>query len=119
MKRLLFLALLVTACGAEESTPQEKTPNACDDVPLVTYENFGAGFLAANCQSCHASGAADRHDAPANITFDNRQQALSLRDRILVRAGTANGGMPPGGGLSDEQRQLVTDWLTCGDPPEH
>ena len=36
---------------------------------------------------------------------------------FTTRAGTANGGMPPGGGLSDEQRQLVTDWLTCGDPP--
>ena len=113
MRRLLLSTLLVAACGgSDESDP---LPDECVDVPLVTYENFGAGFLAANCQSCHASTSANRNNAPANVTFDTKAQALQFRDRILVRSGVANGGMPPGGGLSEEQLRLVQAWLTCGD----
>jgi len=86
--------------------------DVCADAPVTTWENFGAGFITQNCQSCHASTAAERNGAPETVTFDTEEQALAWGNQILARV-TVSEDMPPQGGLSDDQRQLVVYWLEC------
>lgn len=66
-----------------------------------------------NCQARHASTAADRHGAPEDVVFDSREEALSLAERILSRVTGDPPTMPPGGGVSEEDREKVTAWLEC------
>lgn len=80
----------------------------------MAWEDFGAGFMLAECQPCHASGAPDRHDAPADVSFDDEEQVLSWSDRIVDVAGTEPPSMPPDGGTTAEDRALLRAWLLCG-----
>ena len=87
----------------------------CEEAPLVTYANFGEGFLLANCQICHASTAADRHEAPESVTFDTVDQTWTWADRILDRTTGDDASMPPEGGVSEYDMELLTYWLGCGE----
>ena len=88
---------------------------ACPDggTPL-TWENFGASFLARRCQSCHASDAVDRQGAPRDYTFDTPAQVHRWRVRIFERAAAENDTMPPG---PDDpplrERMQLAQWLAC------
>lgn len=98
----------------------------CADAPVVTFETFGAGFLTANCQSCHASTVtgSQRNDAPEEIYFDagdgtgrvDVDAAWALASRILARATGDSADMPPLGGTTPDDRYRVEVWLTCADP---
>jgi len=85
----------------------------CADAPVVTWNSFGHGFLLENCQSCHAQEAEDRHDAPAEVSFDTHPDALLWAARILERAAADPPTMPPQGGTSADDRALLSIWLTC------
>lgn len=85
----------------------------CDGAPLMTYENFGAGFVTENCQACHASTTVNHYGAPENVTFDTREQCWQWRDRILARAGVDDPTMPPNGGVTDDDRLRLRWWLIC------
>lgn len=100
-----FCGALISACG----------PDPCEDAPPVAWEDFGAGFMLAECQPCHASGAPDRHDAPEDVAFDDEEQVLSWSDRIVDVAATEPPSMPPDGGTTAEDRALLRAWLLCGD----
>jgi uncharacterized membrane protein len=105
----LAAAAAIAGCGGGSASGDD----VCQDTAVLTWDNFGEGFLVTNCQGCHASTAADRHDAPADVTFDTRDEALARADRILARTTSDPPTMPPGGGVSDEDRHKVTVWLTC------
>jgi hypothetical protein len=85
----------------------------CADAPVVTWDSWGQGFLSANCQSCHSSTTLDRHGAPDDIIFDDRDTALAVSDRILARSAGDNPTMPPSGGVSEDDRYRLEVWLTC------
>lgn len=103
----MILALwLAAACGSTADS------DPCDGAPVVTWANFGNAFVLKNCQSCHASTAPDRYGAPTEVTFDTEDQTLALADRVLVRV-VDEETMPPMGGVSSEDRQLLATWLTC------
>jgi len=116
----------LTACD-DAADPYGRTADAtttapldwCDRAPIVTWDNFGAGFLVENCQPCHASASLARHDAPEDIAFDTLDDARALRQRILVVATGDEPEMPPAGGVSVADRALLEVWLRCGldDPP--
>src|SRR5688572_6325645 len=101
--------LLHVACTADTDTGEE----LCEDQPVLTYENFGEGFMTLNCQTCHSSERTgdDRHDAPETIHFDNKQEVAIQASIILGVATGPNAIMPPGGGLSDEDREKLEIWL--------
>lgn len=106
------------ASAADTSTlPPEDTGTAvdplCVDAPVVTWNNFGEGFLIENCQACHASTAPNRHGAPENVTFDTEDDVRTWKDRILARAAGDAPTMPPMGGTSADDRYLLEVWLTC------
>ena len=96
------------------SSQTSDLPEICVDAPVVTWANFGRGFVTQHCQACHASTAADRHDAPEEITFDTEEQVWALADRILARTLGEAATMPPQGGVSDDDLYLLEVWLTCG-----
>ncbi len=85
----------------------------CVDQPVVTWANFGAGFLLEACQGCHASATPDRHGAPEGVSFDNVDEAWAWQPRILARATGEAPTMPPLGGINEADRQLLEIWLRC------
>ncbi len=106
--------LLIGAFGcAEEDDTGTVDTGPCADVPLMTYANFGRGFLTEYCQGCHASTTLDRHDAPETVTFDTLELAWEQADRILERS--LGGTMPPSGGASEDDLTRLEWWLTCGE----
>ena len=113
MSRLLLLAAL--ALGLAACEVDDETAAFCADSPVVTYENFGAGFLTQNCDSCHASTTADRQEAPDDVVFDSEDEALVWGDRILARAAADDADMPPEGGVAADDRYLLEVWLVCSE----
>jgi hypothetical protein len=85
----------------------------CADAPTVTWANWGEGFIVERCQSCHASTSPARYGAPEDVTFDDHDQVLTWKDRILARAAGEDADMPPSGGVDEDDRYLLEVWLTC------
>jgi uncharacterized membrane protein len=109
IRRLLIAAAVVAGAllaGCEE-------PVNCATAPVVTFSNFGEGFVTFHCQGCHSSTAQDRNGAPESITFDNADEVWSLSDLVLDVAASPEPLMPPRGGVTEEDRELLRVWLTC------
>ena len=106
------MILVFLACAQEDSKPNDTDP--CASAPTVSYNNFGQSFFIENCQSCHASTQTDREGAPEEIVFDSEADIWALADRILARAAATPPTMPPQGGTSDDDRELLQIWLGCG-----
>lgn len=107
---LLFLALV--AC-AERPMPIDEATCPPDGTAL-TYDNFGADFFAAHCNSCHSTGTAG---APRSYRFDTRDEVLAHADRIFIRAAGPNVTMPPGpDDPPADARDQLAEWLACGAP---
>lgn len=87
----------------------------CDDVPVITYDTFGAGFLSTYCNGCHGSQVLDRKGAPEDVVFDTREQVTPLAERILARRMPPMGvmPMPPAGGVTMDDDVRLHIWLTC------
>lgn len=107
--RAALLALLAGCGGAAAPAP-----SACDEAPVTTWDNFTAGFLTQNCQVCHAGTAPDRHGAPDDVTFDTEEDAWRWADALRRSAVEAGAAMPPGGGVSEDDRWRLGVWLDCG-----
>lgn len=100
--------ILLMSCAASEVA--DSGPCA---QPTVTWDSFGQGFLITHCQGCHASTSPQRYGAPEGIYFDTHEQAEALQSAIERTVLTAE-TMPPAGGLNDEERELLGEWLACG-----
>jgi len=122
---LLAAALLVCAPACDDEEPEEEPIGGtvddgglapCDEQPVITYDTFGRGFLSTYCDGCHGSAANDRQGAPAEVVFDTREGADEYADRILARSAPPDGAaatMPPVGGVTPEDTERLTVWLTC------
>lgn len=88
----------------------------CEGAPVITWETFGRGFTTENCQSCHASTAPNRYGAPPGVTFDTHDDVVMWKDRMIVRATGDAPTMPPGGGVSADDRYRLEVWLRCWEP---
>ena len=114
--RMLPLALL--ACGSmdddgDDAYTDTGVPAWCDDAPVLTWNNFGQGFVTEHCQACHASTAEERNGAPSDVVFDTREETLARADQLLARAAGADATMPPRGGVSDDDKEMLEIWLQC------
>ena len=108
----MTLLLLLLACTSD-GDDSGGADALCQDAPVVTWDYWGQGFLTESCQSCHASTSADRNGAPTDVSFDTEADVWTHRDAILAAATGTEPRMPPRGGVSDDDRQLLTIWLTC------
>ena len=105
----VLLALACTGASPADSG------DPCAGRRAVTWNNWGHGFVQTWCQPCHSAGAAERYGAPEAVDLDTLEQVITLRDSIS-RTVLADETMPVGGGVSEEDKQLLRDFLECGLP---
>lgn len=124
------LALTLVACRGETQPPDDlggssgggdtaaDASSGGEDTELATYENFGDAFIRNWCRGCHSSQLTgdDRSGAPDGIDFDTREDVEALADRIEARASGDSPTMPPAGGPSPEELDLLARWLAAGVP---
>jgi uncharacterized membrane protein len=78
----------------------------------VTWDGDIHGFFLSYCDACHAATSAERHGAPASVTFDTPQQVLAMAERVRVRT-LEEQSMPVGGGVPSEDLARLRVWLDC------
>ena len=106
-----FALVLVAACI--EPMPIEDLP-CPDEGTALTYESFGAAFMANHCNRCHSEA---KSGAPSAYRFDTVDEVRTHADRIFIRAAGPNVTMPPG--PTDpplDERDRLAEWLACGAP---
>ncbi len=116
---MILLLPLLAGCPAPNDTGSADSGGRdafCQDVPLVDYNNFGEGFVLANCQGCHATTTVNRYDAPENVTFDTVDQVWTWSPNILAIATGDTPAMPPRGGIEPDDRTRLEWWLRCAPP---
>lgn len=103
------VGLLALGCG------QEREKVSCKDAPLLTYNNFGKGFIDFNCQGCHGSEVTGeaRRGAPVEFTFDDVDEVWEHAAFILATSVGDDPVMPPAGGVFEDDMQRLEIWLTC------
>lgn len=119
----LCALLLLLACHSHDEPIGPSTQSVCPAASLLTYEDFGKGFMASYCLRCHSkavTGAA-RGGAPSDHNFDDLSDIRALSDHIdqYAAAGPAaiNTVMPRGGPTPTEaERRKLGEWLACGAP---
>jgi hypothetical protein len=131
MRNLIFLLVLVAACGGSPTSTDTVCPDP--DPMTLTYDNFGKPFMEQYCISCHAADLprSKRNGAPLYHDFDTLLGVLEVPDHIDQQAGSGpnadNDFMPPGrcpsvaGGKLDEdcpqpteeERQQLSQWIAC------
>jgi uncharacterized membrane protein len=94
---------------------------SCDRQPPLSWENFGEGFMGLHCTGCHSVlyPAYLRSGAPEEVNFNTFYDVVQWVERIEIRATGDDPQMPPAGGPTDEERELLTEWLTCNVWPTH
>lgn len=122
LARLLALVGLL-GCG---DPPRELNPMCHPDAAL-TWESWGQGFVDTHCVGCHSSviPLSQRRDAPLGVDFDTYRGVLQWAERIEVRT-LLNARldddeillMPPGGGVTDEELDMLEEWLQCSVFPD-
>ncbi len=110
------VAGLVLASGACKATTLDE--RTCPPAgTTLTYEAFGAPFLAQHCQRCHGAAPSDREGAPSSFDFGTHADVHRHKDRIFVRSAADNTTMPPGpDDPTPEERERLAEWLSCGAP---
>lgn len=110
----LVLVLAVCGCHAVEQLSDVSCP---DEGTELTYENFGAPFMAEWCTRCHSSDASNRHGAPGGFDFETLAGVRRHPRRIFARAAGDNDSMPPGpNDPPAAAREKLAEWLACGAP---
>ena len=108
------LVLALGACNGEKSLEEYPCP---PEGTKLTYTSFGAGFMGANCQTCHGAPTDDRKGAPSGYDFGTLDGVREHRARIFARAAGKNDSMPPGPDDPPEaERTKLAEWLACGAP---
>lgn len=102
MRRVAWLGGLAAACASDPPCP-------------VTWDNYAEGFFVGYCETCHAEGSPNRHDAPDAVSFGTEADALRLGAAIRLAVLSDTPTMPPGGGLTPDELALLDDWLSCAE----
>lgn len=86
------------------------------DCATANVPTFAEVSIWPSCTNCHAStleGVA-RKGAPVGVDFDHYASAKTYADAASNEV--ADGGMPPSGSVTDEQKQSLYTWAQCGTP---
>lgn len=98
------LGAVLAACAADEPSAPAID---CATADVKPFSELGAVF--AHCTGCHSGS-----DAPEGVRFDNYADAAA--DALRGASEIADGAMPPGGGLSEDDAQAFLVWARCGTP---
>lgn len=111
---LLVATALASGCKAETQLEDYPCPK---EGTKLTYDSFGRGFMAQNCQTCHGQPTADRKGAPEGFDFGSLDAVRDKKARIFSRAAADNVTMPPGpDDPPGAERDKLAEWLACGAP---
>ncbi len=111
---LAAVAAFSTASCSELSLDQWPCPKGGT---TLTYANFGGGFFASYCNSCHSAPDGQRNGAPDDETFGTLADIRAHKDLIFLNAAATNDAMPPGPDAPPlGERDRLADWLACGAP---
>lgn len=110
-----MLILLLACTGGAADSGLTVPTGECAEVPVVTYANFGEGFILHHCQGCHASTTQDRYGAPEAVAFDTVEQVWAFQERILERAASEPPTMPPAASTTEDDRTRLRWWLLCAE----
>jgi len=110
--RSALVAVIVLAVGCGDDT-SEPAVSACS---TLTYQNFGEPFVLDWCRGCHSSGLPDdmRQGAPLDVNFDDLDHVRAWSVRIATRSAGPLPTMPPAAGPSQEERDMLAEWIQCG-----
>ena len=86
---------------------------SADCTQVKTYPDVTAFASCTECHSSTVAGAA-RQDAPTSIDFDTYAAAVVAADEASREV--QFGSMPPGGGLTDDEKLQIVNWAECGTP---
>ena len=108
MTALLFLLL---GCAPTEDDP---CPNELD------YDSFGKSLMSQYCTGCHSSTIppAQRNGAPEVVNLDTYGGVMRWIDHIEESAAAEPPTMPPGGGTTELERDLLREWISCAVRPD-
>lgn len=106
---LLLLNWLGLGCVTEEVYVLVDT--ATSDCAAVSYTNVGEPFMTQYCIGCHGTMSANRQGAPNDVTLDSLE---NIEEHIeAIRGEIVLGDMPPSGGVTPENIELMVQWLDC------
>lgn len=112
--RGLLLTLALTGCADAEKGDTAEVDPFCVDAPVTTWDNFGAGFVQRECQTCHSLTSSNRNGAPTEVNFDDAQSVWDWSERVMARA-IEGETMPPQGGVHEDDRARLEIWLRCAE----
>jgi len=106
MRSLLFIIVVAaSACTSAQSTGITEASLTCDS--SLTYANFGEAFISTNCGECHAGKESPNLSTQAAVKSNS---ARILQEAVYTTA------MPQNADISNDERTLLGQWLTCGAP---
>ena len=107
------MVLVTPGCGSDPDS-RDTGSTLCDTVTFDTsWLNTGRPFFRTYCTSCHAEDATERFGAPEGVDFDSEQDVQDYEERIYIRV-LDEGTMPLGGGIPEEDLELLEIYLECG-----
>ena len=106
-----MMYFVLWSCAANDLVKDTGTVN-CSSADVPSYQEWTNGFLLSKCQPCHASTTPNRYGAPEQVTFDSYEQVEPWLESI-ARTVLEEETMPPSGGVTNEERDLLDLWLSC------
>lgn len=105
-----LILTMLASCGTELGEPVDPPCN------MLSYENFGEPFVLDWCRGCHSSALPEdmRQGAPVGVDFDTLDRVRAWRTKMTARISGAAPTMPPAAGPSQEEREMMVEWLQCG-----
>lgn len=116
---------LATACGgkaadsgsAASSSDTGVSGDTCETQPW-SWQNTGEPFMRTWCTQCHHRDlpAEQRQGAPADVNLETYDDFQAWSERIEARVWTDAAPMPPAGGPTEEELEILAEWMDCGAP---
>lgn len=108
----LLAALFLPAC--DDGSGDDEGANV--DCGTADVKKFSEITTWSKCTACHSTtitGAA-RMPGTEGINFDDYASAMTHAQKAMDEV--AEGAMPPGGGLSDAEKDQIINWASCDTP---
>lgn len=106
------MILLLLSCNSD---PNPEILNVVCEPETIDYESVAEPFLQNYCTGCHSSHLEEgkRFGAPETVNLDTYSSAKEWAERSFIRI-SIHEDMPPGGGVSQKEKDQFTQWAFCG-----
>lgn len=104
---VLALVASFAIAGCDDSTGITAADIACPPGSTLTYASYGQAVIDSECLECHTT-----RERP-HLTTQADVQAHA--DEIIEEA-VFHSSMPDDGSMTNEERIMLGQWLTCGAP---